>query len=335
MTAPLRTPWITAVIVLFSSWASSPVGAADTREAEAELLIKDGNRLRGDGNAAAAWEQFVRAYRLIRTPRTAAQLGLCEYHLKRWVDAELHLDEALRATGHPWMEKNRETLEKALGDVRGNLGRVEVTGRPPGADVVIAGAPVGTLPLASPIRVEVGTTHIRVTADGYQSHQGSVSVKPGDVVKVHVELELIRRPEAPRPTQPSMPATVSPAWKRPAAWATSGLAVLLAGGAVASLLVADSKYDQFDRVTDAPGTQDRTCTTQAPMAGGGSCPGLLSAGNTAKNLAIGGFVLAGAAAVTAALLFVTSSSESTDDRSASLSCRPSVGVWGGACVVPF
>ena len=61
---------------------------------------------------------FEKAYQISRTPRTAAQLGLCELELGDFVEAERHLNEALAEPEHPWVKKNKATLKKSLETAR-------------------------------------------------------------------------------------------------------------------------------------------------------------------------------------------------------------------------
>ena len=69
-----------AVLTTVSVLSASPARAATDAE-QAEALIREGVRLRAHDNAAQALPLFEKAYQIVRTPRTAAQLGLCELEL--------------------------------------------------------------------------------------------------------------------------------------------------------------------------------------------------------------------------------------------------------------
>ncbi len=144
------------------AWAATPTTA------DVERLIKRGNELRTAGKDQQALPLYEKAYQIAPTPRTAAQLGLCEMALNYWLAAEGHMSEALAGRGD-WIDKNRAAIDGALQQVRKQIGELIVSGTPSGASVNINGRDAGTLPLP-PIRVAVGQTRVEVTATGYRNH---------------------------------------------------------------------------------------------------------------------------------------------------------------------
>ncbi len=105
---------VTLLIVAFTNTSRHAAAAGDP----AELLIRQGVELRKKGKNAAAVERFQQAYDLAHTARAAAQLGLCEQALERWVDADAHLAEAL-ASSDPWIERQRTILGPVLKPEKG------------------------------------------------------------------------------------------------------------------------------------------------------------------------------------------------------------------------
>ena len=317
--------------------------AARAQSQDPEVFIKEGNRLRAERNPAAAYEAFMKAYSIARTPRTAAQLGLCEFDLRHWVEAERRLDEALSSSGHPWLESNRKVLSQALADVRGHLGRVQISGSPAGAEVAVAGATAGRLPLSSPVRVAEGEVEVSVTARGHRSERRTVKVGPGDLVRVNVDLEQIApvTPEVPivvsKPTEDHRPSPPPPrdSWVRPVAWTSAAGAVVFAGGGVAALLASRSKYLDYNHSLEADNTVDHKCNVQAPNDGGGPCRGLISDARLFRNLAIGSFAVAGAASVASVVLFTRETEHLSSSGRMGLACHMSVGVWGARCSLSF
>ena len=149
------------------SLASPAILVAATPAAEAENLIRDGVALRRQKHDEQALPLFQKAYDLIRNPRTAGQLGLCELGVGYSIDAEQHLKEALASSEHPWVAKNKASLDEALKRARQNIGEVAVTGAPVGAEVYVNGHSVGRLPLRDPIRLVRGVADIELRAPGY------------------------------------------------------------------------------------------------------------------------------------------------------------------------
>jgi tetratricopeptide (TPR) repeat protein len=118
-----------------------------------ELLIRKGVEARRAGKDQEALGHFRQAYELLHSPRSAAQLGLCENALADWVHASTHLTEALEATSDVWVSGNRSTITKALRDTQKHLVHVVVTGTPEGTDVFVNGETIGKLPSTVPAYV--------------------------------------------------------------------------------------------------------------------------------------------------------------------------------------
>jgi len=67
---------------------------------------------------------------MTHTPRSAAQLGLCEQELEQWMESEAHLDEALAATSDDWVGLHRKALESSQKAVRTELAEIRIAGSP-------------------------------------------------------------------------------------------------------------------------------------------------------------------------------------------------------------
>jgi len=79
-----------------------PARAAKPYGPEEEALIRRGIEYRKALDDLSARAEFQKAYDLTHSPRAAAQLGLAEFGLGRWEDAEAHVSEALRKPSDPW-----------------------------------------------------------------------------------------------------------------------------------------------------------------------------------------------------------------------------------------
>ena len=258
---------------------------------------------------------------MARTPRAAGQLALCEFELNRWVDSELHLQEALRAASDPWVKRNRPVLVEMMSKVKLRLARVEVTGRPEGAEVEVAGRAVGRLPLPGPLRVPAGEVFVRVAAPGYKTLRKTVVVQAEELAPVTVELEAGAEPAAgfapPGPgIDPGFGRDGGPMsdltsrdqprpgrWRRQLGWVGMGMAGALGAAGGVGLLVRYQKIDEFNTYVSA--TKSR-CNDALLNKGGGPCPGFLDAADQAKNLALVSFAGAGLVAIVSGILLATS-----------------------------
>lgn len=140
-----------ALYVFFA--VSLAFGVPASAATPAEELIKQGLDLRRAGRDMDALAKFESAYGLAKSPRAAAQWGLCLQAVSRWSEAEPLLSEALSSPNEPWVKKNRETLKDSLEVVKTHVGRLQLSGDPAGATIRVGGNVVGTFPLPSAVTV--------------------------------------------------------------------------------------------------------------------------------------------------------------------------------------
>jgi tetratricopeptide (TPR) repeat protein len=158
-------------LALMSICVSSGAAAAAARGADADKLIQEGVELRRSGDDVTALERFQQALELTPSPRALAQVGLAEQALGRWTQAYEHLHKALDAKGDLWTNKHRAALVEALDHVSDHVGKVEILGGSPGAEVRFDGSPRGTLPVVEPILVPTGKVTIDIVSPGFVSVQ--------------------------------------------------------------------------------------------------------------------------------------------------------------------
>src|ERR1700756_815314 len=90
------------VLAVLGAVPAAPARAASSSD-QAESLIREGVRLRGLDQTAAALPLFEKAYGISPSPRAAAQLGLCQLELHQYVQAERNLAEALASSAQRWI----------------------------------------------------------------------------------------------------------------------------------------------------------------------------------------------------------------------------------------
>lgn len=214
--------FITALGLLGASGAS-----AAPAEDPTDALLRRGADLRKQDRHEEALELFRKAHALSPSGRTLAQMGLAEFSLKSYVDAETHLSAAL-ASDSPWIAKNRPVLEQAIAGVRTHIAIVTVVG-PPGAEVAVNGRAVGRLPLSEPLHIAEGRAQIEGTAPDHQPATLDVTLEGGKEFKATLDLAPAAPPPQPALTAPALsapplsggpPADTGRRW-RP--WVGSGL----------------------------------------------------------------------------------------------------------------
>ncbi|HJL16909.1 MAG TPA: tetratricopeptide repeat protein [Sandaracinaceae bacterium LLY-WYZ-13_1] len=176
---------------------TATVGPTPARAQSAEALIEEGLELRRQHRDEQALERFQRAYEIAHAPRALAQIALAEQALGRYVPAEQHLVSALSVQMDPWIAERRSQLEQALGQIRAQLGTVEIQGGVEGAQVFVNGTARGTLPQASRLRVRAGSAAVEVRMQGYLTVQRQVMVPAGGTARETVQLVPARQTAGP------------------------------------------------------------------------------------------------------------------------------------------
>jgi hypothetical protein len=321
-------------------------GAGPSHAESGEALYKRGLEFRRAGKDADALEVFKQLNDLEKSPRSVAQMGLAEQALGLWVEAEGHLTEALKADDNPWIRKNRHALEGALVEINKRLGHVDVWGEPAGAEVLIDGKVVGTLPLAAPVPVVVGNIPIAVRAPGYLERSTVVSVGPNESARERFVLQraelsspAVAAAESPRPATaptsdsapPSVTVVVSPGGEasapdRPgtlraaAKWTAWGVGAVALGVGTFGALGQTSAGNDFNASCglDSSGKgQPLSGSSKTPT----QCQSFQNSAGTDFDLEVVGFVAAGALAVTGLVLWLTEEHH-TGARSEALLCAP-------------
>jgi len=289
--------------------------------ADEEALIKRGLELREKGDDEAALREFRRAHELSRSGRALAQVALAEQALGHWTDAEVHLTEAMRRDQEPWIARNMRLLRQALADIQPHLGSLELSGGAGGAEVLINGAHVGTLPLGAALRVPAGSVALEVRAPHHLPMLRTVIVPAGGLAREQVA--LIPIPSSDQPPASSQPPPVHvDAPPPPDAGLASGgtvatsadhgwsgrrkLGAGLAAGGVASLaagiafhLIRNSRASDFNGVGCTYGNGN----VDGPARG--NCSSRYDDIQQARNFAIGGYVGAALLGGVGALLVFT------------------------------
>jgi hypothetical protein len=315
-------------------------------ESESLTLIREGVSLRRKGNDEGALQSFQRAYDIDHSPRALAQMGLAEQALGRWVPAYEHLTQAMTATSDPWIKTNGAALRASSVEVGRHVGKLDILGGSPGAEVKVDGVQHGNLPLAGPLVLPVGSVVVTLGGEGFVSVQRVASIRSQELTRESFEPLVpslqaapvqhgataaitpaadqnsrpveIARAESPRGGN-AEPEERSPGWTR-AKWVAWGTAVAAAGVGVLGLTQQNSAANQFNGSCYYDDTGMIRNKSNAPLSPQ-QCGSLANQQDSWYAAEIGGFVAAGTLAAAGLVLFLL---EPPPARStgAALSCAP-------------
>jgi hypothetical protein len=361
--SPGRLAVVVFVVVSAALWVEGPqmAGAAPpatrTDLPADEDLNNAGVDLRRAGNDKAAKDVFQQAYDLTHSPRATAQLGIAYQALGRWELAYPLVEMALRSPSDPWIKKYLEPLQAALAVITRHIARIEITGEPAGAEVMVNGSPAGRLPLPGPVIVPVGTVDIRLRATGFQPEARKLNLTTQQYERVFVQLdpdtsgagaaahriqtddsEATAAAHDPKiPAAPEMKTATVSQTRHILEWGSLGLAAAGLGTGIFATVIHQQKLSDFQKADgghcrDKDGVGVDSATGMALVA----CQSPLDAYRSAQTWQIVGFAAAGAFAATWLVLELTEPAATSPPGSiAAWICLPSADHPGAACALRF
>jgi tetratricopeptide repeat protein/PEGA domain-containing protein len=188
---PRRSPWFhSALFAVCFAAAAQAQSAGPPENPEADRFVTEGIALRAQGRDADALTAFQKAAAIDpNSVRVQIHLATVYQALGDWLKADEYLSMALARSNHPYVNRHRQVLEDAKKVIDANIGRLEVEGEPPGSEVRLNGRLVGTLPLASPVRVTIGSYVLEVQSPGHYPVSRPIVITGGGLVRERVDLE--------------------------------------------------------------------------------------------------------------------------------------------------
>lgn len=331
--------------------AAPGAGAAD-----AEELMRRGIDLRRNDKDGEALILFQQAYDLSQRPKALAQIGFAEQALGKWGAADRHLRQASQSADDPWVIKHRKAIDDALRLIGPHVGRLEVRGNPAGAQVLVDGEVIGTLPLGAPITVTAGGVAIEVRTPGCLPIVRASTVPPGMLIRESFDLQPFspatagvtapgplaarvtergslaqRKPvENPLAATDDRTETVKSSSQAPAAATTEppsgGSArsyVVIGAAGLAVAAVAFGVIEHLSWQNKASQFRNTTgCDPAAAHRGSPTCENLYQDGQRAEYVAFGAYGLGVGLAATAAILYFTAPTVGADSHQVACGVNP-------------
>jgi PEGA domain len=162
-------------------------GPAKKDYAEARLLYED-------GDYGGALVKFLSAYEASKDPRLLWDAGACEKGLRHYAKAATLVRRYVDA-GPPLVTPDGLAEARSFLDaVEPLTARLVVGSSEPGAQVYLDGELVGTTPLPSELRVDLGSRQVAVKKDGFKDYATTLTIAGNEVVRVDaVLLRVVHR----------------------------------------------------------------------------------------------------------------------------------------------
>jgi hypothetical protein len=183
----LRSGVVVAAMLAMQSTLVPASAFAQAPDAKASLA--NGNKAAGAKDWAKAATEFDASNRA--APSGDALEGLANAHYQQKHDAEAYgaYDDWLKTYGAKANPAKKKAAETRLQELAGRTGLLAFDTTESGATITVDDKPMGTTPLAAPLRLAAGPHRVRVTKDGFQPFDQAPNVAAGATSTVQIKLE--------------------------------------------------------------------------------------------------------------------------------------------------
>lgn len=185
----LASPQVMAQVPVVAEAEVATTPLSQALSGEARVAYEDAKLLLQNGDSAGAGAKFQRAYTLSGDARLLWNIAACEKALRHYASASDFVQRYLAQGGAMLSDDNRQGAEATQRALRALFSEVTLSGLPDGARVTIDGVSLAVVPLAEPLRVDLGKHQLRVELDGYEPLTRSLDVPGG--TQLQLELSLV------------------------------------------------------------------------------------------------------------------------------------------------
>jgi hypothetical protein len=174
---------------------NTPDAPSNPEQAEADRHFKSGVTLYKEAKFAEALAEFERAYEISPHPLVLYNIAGCHRELSNYAES-VKASKRFLEEGKGVVSKARLAVAQSeLDAVLARIARVTVTVAVAGAELIVDGVSLGTLPLDMPLILPPGEHRIVARAEGYRDAERSMRLASGD--ELEVALTLVERPPEP------------------------------------------------------------------------------------------------------------------------------------------
>ncbi|AKV03781.1 hypothetical protein AKJ09_10444 [Labilithrix luteola] len=190
--------------------------------------------LADDGQFDAALVELKKAYDLAPSYRLLYNVGIVYQQLKDYARALDAYERYVEEGGAGIAEDRLADVNARIERLKGRVGHLDIRTTEPGAEVTIDDRVVGTTPLR-PVRVNSGQRKVTVHLAGRPAQSRILDLAGGETKVTTFDLVVAST------TPPPEPKSIVP-------WVSWGATLAVAGGAVATGIIASNKADKYDQL---------------------------------------------------------------------------------------
>jgi hypothetical protein len=175
--------------------ASSPAedqGPSQAAKEEAKVHFNKGISLLRQDAWAAALAEFLLSRQIYPTRSATNNAAIALRKLQRF-DEALDMFEALLREFPNIPAGERMLAQRAVAELRGLVGTIEITGAEPGSTMIVSGQNRGEFPPVNPLRVTAGTHLVRVIREGFEPFETRADVAGGQTVILRATLKVLKQ----------------------------------------------------------------------------------------------------------------------------------------------
>lgn len=150
-----------------------------------------GLKLMEEGAFSAALAEYLVSLDLFPTRNGTLNAAFCLRKLQRY-DESLDMYERFLRDFQNIPAEDKSLAQRAITELRGLVGTVDIEGAEPGALISISGIARGEFPPVAPIRVAAGSQLVRVFKEGYEPYETRIDVAGGQLARVTAKMQALK-----------------------------------------------------------------------------------------------------------------------------------------------
>lgn len=179
LAAALLVPAVPAVASAQGPSNRHDVPLAQALHGPAKEAYTSATLLFHNGDFAGAATKYDQAHELSGDPRLLFNMAICEKNLRAYARMQRHLQQFEHDAGSDISQEAKDSADAALAATAELVGSLTVQSNVDGATLTIDGEAVGTMPLASPIVVDLGKHALSLAKPDYQTATSTVDIAGG------------------------------------------------------------------------------------------------------------------------------------------------------------